>query len=57
LGRPLERRPLIQLKSAQLQLSYCRVTAPVNGYVTNLTLSPGSYANVGSSLGWRHGTL
>ena len=41
------RMALAQLESAQLQLSYCRVTAPVNGYVTNLTLSPGSYANAG----------
>jgi len=41
------RMALAQLESAQLQLGYCRVTAPVNGYVTNLTLSPGSYANAG----------
>ena len=35
------RMAIAQLESAQLQLSYCRVTAPVNGYVTNLTLEPG----------------
>ena len=44
------RMAIAQLESAQLQLSYCRVTAPVNGYVTNLTLSRGSYANVGSPI-------
>ena len=44
------RMALAQLESAQLQLSYCRVIAPVNGYVTNLALSPGSYANAGSPI-------
>jgi multidrug resistance efflux pump len=44
------RAALAQLESAELQLSYTRVAAPVNGYVTDLTLSPGSYANVGSPM-------
>jgi len=44
------RAALAQLESAELQLSYTRVVAPVNAYVTNLTLSPGSYANVGSPM-------
>jgi multidrug efflux system membrane fusion protein len=44
------RMALAQLENAQLELSYCRVTAPVNGYVTNLALSPGSYANAGSPI-------
>ncbi len=44
------RAALAQLEYAELQLSYTRVVAPVNGYVTNLTLSPGSYANVGSPM-------
>ena len=38
------RAALAQLEYAELQLSYTRVVAPVNGYVTDLTLSPGSYA-------------
>jgi multidrug efflux system membrane fusion protein len=44
------RAALAQLEYAELQLSYTRVVAPVNGYVTDLTLSPGSYANVGSPM-------
>ncbi len=41
---------LAQLENAELQLSYTHVIAPVNGFVTDLTLSPGSYANVGSPM-------
>jgi multidrug resistance efflux pump len=44
------RAALAELESAELQLSYTRVVAPVNGYVTDLTLSPGSYATVGSPM-------
>jgi len=44
------RTALAQLEYAELQLSYTRVVAPVNGYVTDLTLSPGSYATVGSPM-------
>jgi multidrug resistance efflux pump len=44
------RSALAELEEAELQLSYCRVVAPVNGFVTNLTLSPGSYANVGTPM-------
>lgn len=44
------RAALAQLESAELQLSYTRIVAPVNGYVTDLELSPGSYANVGSPM-------
>ena len=44
------RAALAQLEYAELQLSYSRVVAPVNGYVTDLTLSRGSYANVGSPM-------
>jgi multidrug resistance efflux pump len=44
------RAALAQLESAELQLSYTRVVATVNGYVTALTLSPGSYASVGSPM-------
>jgi multidrug resistance efflux pump len=44
------RAALAQLEYAELQLSYTRVIAPANGYVTDLTLSLGSYANVGSAM-------
>jgi len=44
------RAAVAELESAELQLSYATVVAPVNGYVTDLTLSPGSYANVGSPI-------
>jgi len=44
------RAALSELEYAELQLSYTRVVAPVNGYVTDLGLSLGSYANVGSPM-------
>ena len=47
---PQLRAAIAQLEYAQLQLSYATVVAPVNGYVTALTLSPGSYATVGSPM-------
>jgi multidrug resistance efflux pump len=42
------RAAVANLEDAQLQLSFARVVAPVNGYVTDLDLSPGSYASVGA---------
>ncbi|EIC22123.1 efflux RND transporter periplasmic adaptor subunit [Thiorhodovibrio frisius] len=36
-----------RLDTAQLQLKLTRITAPVNGYVTNLTLNLGQYAKAG----------
>lgn len=36
-----------RLETAQLKLQLTRVTAPVNGYVTNLTLDTGHYAKAG----------
>ena len=39
-----------ELENAELQLGYTRVVASVNGFVTDLTLSLGSYANVGSPM-------
>ena len=44
------RAALAELESSELELSYTRVSAPVNGFVTDLTLSPGSYATVGSPM-------
>ncbi len=44
------RAALAQLEHAELELSYTRVVAPVNGYVTDLTLSTGSYATVGAPM-------
>jgi len=44
------RTALAELEYAELQLGYTRVVAPVNGYVTDLSLSLGSYANVGSPM-------
>jgi len=44
------RAAVAELESAELQLSYATVVAPVNGFVTDLDLSPGSYASVGSPL-------
>jgi len=39
-----------ELERAELELSYATVVAPVNGFVTDLDLSPGSYASVGSPM-------
>ena len=38
------------LKLAQLNLSYTKVCAPVAGYVTNMTTSPGTYVTAGNQL-------
>ena len=42
------RAALAALEQAELALSYATVVAPVNGFVTDLDLSPGSYVSVGS---------
>jgi multidrug resistance efflux pump len=47
---PQRRAAMAQLEDAELQLGYSRVVAPVNGYVTNLALSLGSYASPGSPI-------
>jgi len=49
-NNPAIRAAVMRLESAELQLSYSRVTAPVNGLVTDLDVSPGSYASVGSPI-------
>jgi multidrug efflux system membrane fusion protein len=47
---PERRAAFAKLQSAELQLSFTQVTAPVNGYVTNLELSVGSFAVPGSPM-------
>lgn len=47
-NNPEIRAAVAQLEQAELELSYSRLVAPVNGYVTDLDLSPGSYASVGA---------
>ena len=49
-NNPEIRAAVATLEGAELQLSYATVEAPVNGYVTDLTLSPGTYASVGSPM-------
>lgn len=39
-----------QLQTAQLNLSYTKVFAPVDGYLTNVNTSPGTYVNEGEQL-------
>jgi multidrug resistance efflux pump len=39
-----------ELQTARLDLAFTKVVAPVNGYVTNLTTSPGTYAPEGAEL-------
>ena len=45
----LAQRPgaVAAVKQAELDLSYCRVTAPFDGRVINLNISSGAYASVG----------
>lgn len=38
------------LKTAQLNLQYTRVYAPVDGYLTNINTSPGTYVSAGEQL-------
>lgn len=51
-GKVNERRVAAQasLRDAQLKLSYCRVYAPCDGYVTNLQITAGAYASVGEQI-------
>jgi multidrug resistance efflux pump len=44
------RASVAQLEDAELRLEYATVKAPVNGFVTDLTVSPGTYASVGGPL-------
>ncbi len=44
------RAAVAQLERAELEASYATVVASVNGFVTDLDLSTGSYANVGSPM-------
>jgi multidrug efflux system membrane fusion protein len=44
-----ERRATASLNDARLQLSYTRIVAPVDGWVTNLNLPPGNYLTAGQS--------
>lgn len=39
-----------QLETAQLNLGYTKVYAPVDGYLTNVNTSPGTYVNAGEQL-------
>jgi RND family efflux transporter MFP subunit len=38
------------LEAAELQLSYTKIYAPVDGYITNLNVSAGTYVSVGQQL-------
>jgi len=38
------------LRDAELRVSYCKVFAPCDGYVTNLQIAPGAYAAAGSQV-------
>ncbi|MEO8206040.1 MAG: biotin/lipoyl-binding protein, partial [Chthoniobacterales bacterium] len=38
------------LRDADLKLSYCKVYAPCDGYVTNLQITPGAYASAGEQM-------
>jgi len=49
-NNPEIRAAVATLEGAELELSYATVVAPVNAYVTDLDLSPGSYASVGSPM-------
>jgi multidrug resistance efflux pump len=41
---------LARVAAAQLDVGYCRVTSPFDGYVTNLNISQGHYANEGREI-------
>jgi len=49
-GNPVIRGAVAELEAAELQLSYATVLAPVNGLVTDLDVSLGTYASVGSPI-------
>ena len=38
------------MRDAALKLSYCKVYAPCDGYVTNLQITPGVYASIGEQI-------
>ncbi|CAN5828897.1 multidrug efflux transporter periplasmic adaptor subunit MdtN [soil metagenome] len=38
------------LRDANLKLSYCKIYAPCDGYVTNLQITPGAYAKAGEQM-------
>ena len=40
----------VEIDRAKLFLDYCYVTAPFNGYITNLNITVGEYANVGQQV-------
>jgi RND family efflux transporter MFP subunit len=42
----------IQLEDAEKQLSYTKVTAPINGVITQKLVSEGTYLNVGTSIAY-----
>jgi len=44
------RQATVELAEAQLKLDWTKVHAPSDGYVSNLYLKEGTYANVGSAL-------
>jgi len=37
-------------RDAEIKLSYCKVYAPCDGYVTNLQITPGAYARAGEQM-------
>ena len=39
-----------KVQQAELNLQWCQVRAPFDGYVTNMNISPGSYAHVGTAM-------
>jgi RND family efflux transporter MFP subunit len=42
----------IQLEDAEKQLSYTKITAPINGVITQKLVSEGTYLNVGNSIAY-----
>jgi len=49
-NNPEIRSAVTRLENAELQLSYSKVVAPVNGLVTDLDVSPGDYVSIGSPI-------
>ena len=49
-NNPDIRAAVAKLDDAELELSWATVTAPVNGYVTDLDVSLGSYATAGQPM-------
>jgi multidrug resistance efflux pump len=46
-GNARRRAALARVRDAELDVGYCYVRAPFDGYVTNLNIAVGQYANVG----------